>query len=71
MDKSGERPGWQLLGYLFLFSLSSETLQYFYYTRTVEIGDVIANTLGLAAGTGLIVLWWRWRLPRMRPSLPD
>ena len=62
---------WQLLGYLFLFSLSSEMLQYFYYTRTVEGGDVIGNTLGLAVGIGLVMLWQRWRLPRMQPSLRD
>jgi hypothetical protein len=64
-------PGWQLLGYLFLFSLAGETLQYFYFTRTVEAGDLIANALGLVVGMGLIFFWRRWRLPRMQPSLPD
>lgn len=44
-------------GLLVLFALVTEVLQIFYFTRTFEIPDLLANSAGIAAG---LLAGWSW-----------
>jgi len=51
---------WTAIALGFVLSLSIEIVQSTIPTRATDIDDLLFNTLGAAAGAGLLI-WWRWR----------
>jgi glycopeptide antibiotics resistance protein len=61
------RPWWPLIALLFIYGITTETLQFLVPHRTAQIIDAIENISGIALGTAAywMALWW------MNPQLAN
>ena len=51
-----------------MFSLTIESLQFFFYKGVAEIDDLILNTLGVLIGYGFFKLFCRYNFVKMLPA---
>jgi hypothetical protein len=60
--------GWPIVAVLLAYGLTTESLQWFVPSRTVELLDYMENIFGVATGTG--IYWCAHRLIQQRRASP-
>lgn len=54
---------WFRGAFMFAAGVAVEFVQSFHPTRTADIGDIYANSVGVVLGLLVILVWKRWFLP--------
>jgi hypothetical protein len=64
-----KRPCWQMIVFLVVFGITTESLQLFVPHRTARVTDGIENILGIAAGSAIYWLLLRLMQPLLKLDL--